>query len=93
MFVSPVEYDEIKDILRRNKIIFITGTMEYGKTYTAIRILWEYYSEGYTPKYIYTRLEDKIDVRSRPLDIHSALEEHHIIYFEDPFGRINYPTS
>lgn len=43
LYVAPLEYDEIKDALDKSRIVFITGTKEYGKTYTAIKLLWEYY--------------------------------------------------
>ena len=31
----PLEYEEIRSILENERIVFITGTAEYGKTYTA----------------------------------------------------------
>src|SRR5262249_15375988 len=65
VYVTPIEYDEIKDALEKDRIIFITGPREYGKTYTAIRLLWEYYNKGYEPKYIQTREEEKGKVRER----------------------------
>jgi hypothetical protein len=90
IFVPPLEYDDIENALRMDRLVFITGTKEYGKTYTAVRLLWEYYLKGYEPKYIRTKNEDKIYVRERLNTIESQLKPHHIIYFEDPFGKITY---
>lgn len=52
IYVEPLEYEEIKETLKRDRIVFITGTAEYGKTYTAIRLLWEYYCNGYKPVWV-----------------------------------------
>jgi hypothetical protein len=90
-YVYPVQYDEIKEALKINRIVFITGTPEYGKTFTAIRLLWEYYMEKYDPDYIW-QWTDEDQVTSfieRLLRTDNSLE-HHIIYFEDPFGKTRY---
>ena len=92
LFVPPTEYEEIKDILRKHRIVFITGTKEYGKTYTAIRLLWEYFNKGYEPKW-YSIEQEKIegsDIRNRMLKVKNLLKEHHIIYFDDPYGKTEY---
>jgi hypothetical protein len=49
LYVPPKEYDDIKKLLFEKQIVFITGTAEYGKTYTAVRLLWEYFMKGYEP--------------------------------------------
>ena len=49
LFVPPIEYDEIKASLEKNRVVFITGPPEFGKTYTAIRLLWEFFCSGYNP--------------------------------------------
>jgi len=92
IFVPPEEYDEIKKSLKNNRIVFITGTAGYGKTYLAIRLLWEKYDdEGYIPGWISGKEKDeRKDVRKRLTDIEAELKPKHIIYFEDPFGKVEY---
>ncbi|MGD2251239.1 MAG: hypothetical protein PVF58_22810 [Candidatus Methanofastidiosia archaeon] len=36
VYVPPREYKDIIETLREKRIVFITGTQEYGKTYTAV---------------------------------------------------------
>src|SRR5205823_100840 len=43
VYVAPIEYEEIESNLKKYRCVFITGTPEYGKTYTAIKLLWEFY--------------------------------------------------
>src|SRR5688500_1309444 len=86
LYVPPMEYNEIIECLEKNKIVFITGPAEYGKTYSAINILNEYYKKGYDPKYIYTRNEhEKATIREKLYTIESLLP-HSIIFLEEPFG-------
>jgi hypothetical protein len=88
---SPVKYEEIKEALAKERILFITGPKEYCKTFTAIRLLWEYYKKGeYEPKYIQAREEEKTKVRERLAAIENEVKPHHIVYFEDPFGKTKY---
>jgi conflict system STAND superfamily ATPase/trypsin-like peptidase len=92
LFVPPTQYEEIQDILAKHRIVFITGTKEYGKTYTAVRLLWEYFNEGYEPKW-YSIEQEKIegrDIRNRMIKIENLLKEHHVILFDDPFGKTQY---
>lgn len=94
LYVPPNEYCEIKAALKTNRIVFITGTAEYGKTYTAARLLWEYFNKGYTPVWIEGREErERVEVRKRLEEIERELKPRHIIYFEDPFGKINYERA
>lgn len=51
-YVAPIEYDDIEKILTNSRCVFITGSPEYGKTYTAIKFLWEYYNTEHIPKFI-----------------------------------------
>jgi hypothetical protein len=85
LYVPPRELDKIKATLEKRKIVFIVGTKEYGKTYTAMKLLWEYFCDkGYMPKYI------KEDEKDRIKDLEKELEPNHIIYLEDPFGKERY---
>ncbi len=90
IFVPPDNYEEIKNSLEKDRIVFITGTAGYGKTYLAIRLLWEKYNEGYIPKWISIGSGSKgeIDeVAKNFINIEEHLKTNHIIYFEDPFGK------
>lgn len=73
-----------------NHIVFITGPPEYGKTYTAIRILWEYYENGFDPICFQKRLLAAVGVRDMLFKIESLLRKKRIFYFEDPFGDTKY---
>lgn len=91
VYIFPSEYGDMKTSLNDNKIIFITGTQEYGKTYTAVRLLWDYYNCGYNPKWIKgAELLERNDVRQKLENSGSYLKSGHIVYFEDPFGKIEY---
>jgi len=91
LYVPPLEYAEIREALEKDRMVFVTGTAEYGKTYTAVRLLWEYSIKGYEPVWI-KREEDIeiIRVRERFEEIETELKPHRIIYFEDPFGTTKY---
>jgi len=91
LHVPPLEYEEIKDVFKTARIVFITGTAEYGKTYTAVRLLWEYYNQGYEPIWVAGGESlERWDVRKRLEEIEKELKPHQVIYFEDPFGKIRY---
>lgn len=50
LYVPPLECNEIKNALKKDRIVFITGSPEYGKTYTSARLMWEYYyNNNYEP--------------------------------------------
>jgi len=91
LYIAPIEYEEIKRTLRNNRIILITGTPEYGRTYTAVRLMWEYYEDGYEPIWIKGGEEiERSKVREALENIGSQLKPRHIVYFEDPFGKTRY---
>lgn len=91
VFIPPDGYEEIKKTLERDRIVFISGTAGYGKTYTTLKLLWEYFNKDYTPKWISGKdgLERR-NVRDKLAYIESQLESNHILYFEDPFGKAEY---
>ena len=94
LFVPPKEFAEIKDTLKHKKIVFITGTKEFGKTYTAIRLLWEFYNLGYFPKWIGGEENEQMQItRDKLTQIENELKPNHVIYFEDPFGRTKYEAT
>lgn len=93
LYVHPSEYYEIIEALERERIVFITGTPEYGKTYTAVRLLWEYFEKGYEPIWSGGGEEiERREARRRLEEIEKELQSHRIIYFEDPFGTTRYES-
>lgn len=91
LYIPPLEYEEIKKALEKENIVFITGAAEYGKTYTAVRLLWEYFIKGYIAKWIPGgETEERVKARKILEDIEKELKPNHILYFEDPFGKIRY---
>jgi hypothetical protein len=91
VYVPPLEYEDMKRTLKEEKIVFITGTREYGKTYTAVRLMWEFYNSGYEPGWIKGgEPAERIEVRKRLENVSAELNPGHIVYFEDPFGKTKY---
>ena len=90
IFVQPNEFEDILRVLEKDKIVFLVGDPEIGKTYTAVRLLWEYYVKGYKPKWhLGEELVQRMTVRQRMVDP-SKIENLSIIYFEDPFGKATF---
>jgi hypothetical protein len=90
-YVPPNEYDEIEKILKEHRCTFITGEPEYGKTSTAVKLLWEYYNNDYNPKYIEEYSESEIIVTR--LDEQDMNLIHSIICFEYPVGNMDYISN
>ncbi len=91
VYVPPIEFDTIKQSLRDQRIVFITGTPEYGKTFTAVRLLWDFFNEGFEPRWLKGGDElERSKVSRRLKYIENELKPHHIVYFEDPFGKSRY---
>ncbi|MCK4398381.1 MAG: hypothetical protein KAV25_05250 [Methanophagales archaeon] len=91
VYVPPLEYEDMAETLKEKRIVFITGTPEYGKTYTAVRLMWEYYNSGYVPVWIKGgEPAERVEVRRKLETISAELKPGHIVYFEDPFGKTKY---
>jgi len=91
VYIPPSEYKNIVEMLKENRILFITGTLESGKTYTAVRLMWEFYNRGYEPRWMNGGSQTKREAVGEKLeDIRSELKPMHIVYFEDPFGENEY---
>jgi hypothetical protein len=91
VYVPPLEYEDMARSLKEKRIVFITGTQEYGKTYTAVRLMWDYYNSGYVPRWIKGgEPAERIEVRRKLENIGAETKPRHIIYFEDPFGKTKY---
>lgn len=90
VFVRPNEFEDILRVLEKDEAVFLVGDPEIGKTYTAVRLLWEYYLKGYKPKWHFGQEElQRIDVRRSIVDP-SEIENGNIVYFEDPFGKASF---
>ena len=76
------------------RIVFITGPPGWWKTYTAIRLMWEWYSRENNicfPEWVPGKeYEQRKEVREKLANIDAILRPHHIYYFEDPFGKTKY---
>lgn len=89
LFVVPNEYEEIKKSLDEKNIVLILGDPGIGKTYTAINLLFEYFQEGYKPRWLYGLSKEEREIQRDNL-IDFEPREKEIVYFEDPFGRIQF---
>lgn len=89
LYVAPQNYEKIKRTLDQHNIVFIVGDAEMGKTYTSIRLLWEYFKDGYEPVYLpeERRREQWEFIR------HKSKVEGKVIYFEDPFGKVEFERA
>jgi hypothetical protein len=94
VYVPPIEYEEIEKNLKEFKCVFITGSPEYGKTYTSINLLWEYYKNDnhYIPMYVEEGSKDSTDIIRKLSELNEIIK-HHIIYFEDPLGKTEYKSN
>ena len=91
IYVPPVNFDNIVKTLKEERILFITGTPEYGKTYTAVKLLWSYFKAGHEPFFCSGSEESKrIELRDTLDNINKVLKPGRIVYFEDPFGKTKY---
>ena len=86
LYVTPENYSEIENILEDNNIVFIIGDPEIGKTYTAIKLLFDFFKENYELVYIpeESRKEQWRFVR------HTTELEGKAIYLEDPWGKVEF---
>jgi len=89
IFVSPNEYETIIGTLEKYKAVFLVGDPEIGKTYTAVRIMWEYCCKGYKPIwYSGSELEERKKIRQMMSE--GNVSNNSITYFEDPFGKTKF---
>jgi len=91
VYIPPKEYKEIENNLKTQKILILTGPPGCGKTYTTIKLLWEYFQKDYKVKWISGKEEqERKKVRDIMANIDSIIKPKHVIYFEDPFGKTTY---
>jgi Novel STAND NTPase 3/Trypsin-like peptidase domain len=91
IYVPPQEYYKIKQIIESKRCVFITGTPEYGKTYTAIYLLWQYWNRGI--KCIHAKTLPEIDDIISRLRRDDTELSNTIVYMEDPTGKIEYQRN
>jgi hypothetical protein len=91
-YVPPNEFQSILDTLEQHKIVFLVGDPEIGKTYTAARILWEYYLKGFNSIWIPGAEDSQREIARQKLSEFS-IENHTITFFDDPFGARKYEDS
>lgn len=86
LYVEPKNGSHIREILEKHNIVFIIGDAEMGKTYTAIRLLLDYFRKGYQP--IYYPEEDR---ESQWRFIREGQEmTRKAIYLEDPWDKVEF---
>jgi len=89
LYVKPENYEEIERILKDNNIVFIIGDAEMGKTYTAIKLLFEFFKEGYEPVHISEeRRREQWEFVRRKQEF-----EGKAVYLEDPWGKVEFETA
>ena len=86
-YVKPKEYSEMFELLEKENVLLITGDPGIGKTYTAIKILQEYYHQGYHTTWFYGMAKEDRDEQKEHL-LNFEPQEKDVVYLEDPFGRI-----
>lgn len=89
LYVKPENYEEIERILKDNNIVFIIGDAEIGKTYTAIKLLFEFFKEEYEPVYIPEERKNEQWMFVR----HKTELEEKAVYLEDPWGKVEFDTA
>lgn len=87
LYIKPHGFDEIISIISKNNIVIIIGDPEIGKTYTSIKLLFEYYNQGLTPIFV----SDEKEFTKYCEGAHEL--EGKAIYFEDPWGKVNFRFS
>ena len=90
VYVPPKEYPKIRKTLEDKRCVFITGTPEYGKTYTAVKLMWDKWRNSES------RIECKYPRKEMMEEILRKMEDgseeysNSIIYIEDPTGHTEY---
>lgn len=86
VFVPPTQYEQALEIIERKHVLFLLGDPHMGKTFCALRILWDYFRERSREPYWWRSL---ISISSGNPNISSLIKEKKgaSIYIEDPFGR------
>jgi hypothetical protein len=90
LFVPPRQYARIREVLAERNAVVILGDPHVGKTYTAVRLLWESYrDEGRPPKWLNSnRLAAALQSPEGSFEarIKELFPAGSTVYLEDPFG-------
>lgn len=89
LYVPPTEFNEILEILETKNIVFIIGDPGIGKTYTAVKILKDYFNKGFDPIWFAGLEKEERELQSKVLQDFTPTENQ-VVYFEDPFGRTTF---
>lgn len=86
LFVAPEGYDTILNKLRTDRIVFLIGDAEIGKTYTSFMLLWDCYLAGYNPIY-FSEIDTIAQIDAMTQKLTDVIAEKTAVYFEDPWGK------
>jgi hypothetical protein len=90
LFVPPRQYSRIREVLAQRHAVVILGDPHVGKTYTAVRLLWESYrDDGRQPRWINSnRLAAALQSPAGSFEarIKELFPAGSTVYLEDPFG-------
>lgn len=90
LFVPPRQYQRIREVLEQRHAVVILGDPHVGKTYTAVRLLWESYrDDGRPPAWINSnRLAAALQSPAGSFEarIRDLFPAGSTVYLEDPFG-------
>lgn len=93
LFVPPTELQDIRNKLESEDLVFITGDPGTGKTYTAVKLLKEYFNNGYNPIWLSGQEYDDRKTQRRIMESivgNRDIPPNSVVYFEDPFGRTEF---
>lgn len=99
VFIEPIEFDRIEESLKRDHIVVVSGPPGFGKTYLALRLLWLWFNEGYTPKWIRVDTDPKNGKESEDKlerfcdNLEAKITDNDIVYVEDPFGSASFTKN
>lgn len=91
-YVEPDEFEEISRSLDSKNIVLILGDPGIGKTYTAIRLLFDYFKKGYTVRWISSLKREEREIQIAKIT-ECEPSSNEIFYIEDPFGRTSFENS
>jgi len=93
LYLKPKEYDRILSILEEQHAVIVVGEPHMGKTYTALRILWEHFLKGRRVVFM-TRdvLAAELHRCSGSVDEFASRQLHEdcTLCLDDPFGETEY---
>lgn len=92
LYVKPKIYSKILQKLEDKKCIFVIGIPEYGKTFTAIKLMWEKWKRLKLNCYFPRNDEEKNEILTDVLK-NDERYKNSIICLDDPTGETNYKEN